>query len=156
MVRLLLVGRLSPLRSGVHAMLTSSWCVQSWCSHSLLLHSNKPGSFPVQLTSSKIMGPDPTLKRGTVVMSSPSERRVWPNLKGGGAHVPLVKWLINNETGCADARLGAWILNVTCNQVVGTPPECWSLSSHRRTPSPTDHGKKLLNVLHGWLHPPPT
>lgn len=78
----LLLGRLSPLRSGLHARITSSLWVQSWWSHSLLLHSNRLGSFPVQLTSSKRMGPDPTPKRGTGLMSNPSETRVSPNLQG--------------------------------------------------------------------------
>lgn len=78
-----LEGRVWPLRSGLHAMWTSSQWVQSCWSHSLLLHSNTLGSFPVQLTSSKWMGPDPILKPGA--RPSSSERTASPDLKRSDA-----------------------------------------------------------------------
>lgn len=145
----LLVGRVSPLRSALHAMLTSSWCVQSWRSHSLFLQSSRLGSFPVQLTSSKRIGPDPTPKRGTGVMSNPSEGRVSPNLQDTNELLRLdVDWFMCTER----PGLVEWVHPVTCNQVVCTLLGYYSLSNHRHTLFPTDHGKRLPNGLRCSLY----
>lgn len=136
--------RLSPLRSGLQAMFTSSWWVQSCCSHSLLTHSSKLGSFPVQLTSSKWIGPDP-------IPPSPSGK-VSPDLHCGEKK-GFMSSVIDTKT---NVPLKVWNnVSITCNQAAGTPPECWSLSSHRHKLSPTDHGKRLLYVLGGSQHPQP-
>lgn len=135
------------MRSGLHLTLTSSWCVQSWRSHSFLLHRSRPGSFPVQLTSSKRMGPDPTPKRGTGLMSSPSERRVSPNLVEVDRYThpqALVFFLFINVDILWCVRCVHE--HITCNQVVDKRPACLSLSSHRHTRFPSDHGKRLLSA----------
>lgn len=138
--------RLSPLRSGLQAIFTSSWWVQSCWSHSLLMHSSKLGSFPVQLTSSKWIGPDPIPKWGEWVTSAPSGTRVSPNLRCRISFLNIISY--RNETKFA-IRSARKHFNITCNQAVDTPPECLSLSSRRHTPSPTDCGKKFLDVLYG-------
>lgn len=138
-------------------MLTSSWWVQSCWSHSLLIHSSKLGSFPVQLTSSKWMEPDPTPKRVEWVTFTPSESRVSPNLccwkiKPTKRNVFIT--IINTKI---NVQLKVWvrILKITCTQAVGTPPECLSVSNRHHTLFPTHRGKRFLDVLHGSLHPPP-
>ncbi|KAF3852073.1 hypothetical protein F7725_005428 [Dissostichus mawsoni] len=64
----------------------AGWLFDAVCQRTLLaaalhiVHVDRSCPFP-KLTSSKRMGPDPTPKRGTGVMSNPSERRVSPNLQ---------------------------------------------------------------------------